>query len=497
MRLGLKFTLTTSILVSAVLASYGYHTISKRKNFLLSRMKREARAIARTAKVNIEDASYRKGSDIQALVNEIGEFEKTFGALVTLDGKAFRSKSLKELPHTLKKPMELAKQVTARGKAVGRFDRYGKTPIFAHFEPLRGAEGEIIGVLGIIQNISFVEEDIRETRLAVTLTTTVLIALITTSILLLIRIDITGPISGLMKKIQRVGRGEFDTKVSVNRKDELGELAHEFNQMAANLRDAERRLYEEADRKADLEQRMRHMERLATIGQLASGLAHEIGTPLNVISGRASYLRKKVNDTESLEKNLDVIVRQSQRITKIIRHLLNFSRKKPPECIRTEIPSVIESTLDLLENRIRRQGVRVVKSFPPDLPLVEGDPEQFQQVFLNIMLNAVQSMPNGGELILEGRTITNGGRTIERYQPKYAEIQIEDTGVGMKPEVLENIFKPFFTTKWDGKGTGLGLPISYGIVRDHGGTIDVESKEGKGTTVSIRFPCLSPSLKMR
>jgi two-component system NtrC family sensor kinase len=497
MRLGLKFTLTTSILVSIVLATYGYQTVSKRRNILLSRMKREARAIARTAKINIVDAPYRKGSDIQALVNGIGEFEKTLGVFVQLDGKTYQSESLEELSHSFEKNKELGKQVAVRGEAVERLGRYGKTPIFAHFEPLRGAQGERIGVLGIIQNTSFVEEDIRETRAAVIVATAVLITLITTSILLLIRIDITGPISGLIKKIQRVGRGEFDTEVPVNRKDELGELAHEFNQMAANLRDAERRLLEEAGRKADLEQRMRHMERLATIGQLASGLAHEIGTPLNVISGRASYLKKKVNDTESLEKNLDVIVRQSQRITKIIKHLLNFSRKKPPECIRTEIPSVIESTLDLLENRIRRQGVRVVRSFPPDLPLVEGDPEQLQQVFLNIMLNAVQAMPNGGELIFEGRAITNGDQTIEGYRPKYAEIQIRDTGVGMKPEVLENIFKPFFTTKWDGKGTGLGLPISYGIVRDHGGTIDVESEEGKGTTVSIRFPCDSLSSEMR
>lgn len=493
MRLGLKFTLTTSIMVSAVLALYGYHTVSKRRNILVSRMKRETRAIGRTAKINIEEASYRKGGDIQALVNEIGEFEKTLGVFVKLDGKAFQSESLNELPHSFEKNMELGKQVAARGEAVERFGRYGKTSIFAHFEPLGGRQGEIVGVLGIIQHTSFVEEDIWATRLAVMVATVVLVTLITASILVLIRINITGPISGLIKNIRRVGRGEFDTEVRVNRRDELGELAHEFNQMAVNLREAERRLLEEADKKAESEQKMRHMERLATIGQLASGLAHEIGTPLNVIGGRASYLKKKVNDQESLDKNLDVIVRQSQRITKIIKHLLNFSRKNPPQLVPTEIPSVMDSTLDLLGNRIRRQGVRVAKSFPPDLPFVEGDPEQLQQVFLNIMLNAVQAMPSGGELILEGWVITDDGRTTEFPQPKSVEIQIRDTGVGMKPEVFENIFKPFFTTKWDGRGTGLGLPISHGIVRDHGGNIHVKTEDGKGTTVRIRLPCPVPS----
>jgi two-component system NtrC family sensor kinase len=496
MRLGIKFTLITSIVVGVVLASYGYHTISKRRNILLSRMKREARAIARTAKINIEEASHRKGSDIQALVNGIGEFQKTLGVFVKLDGKTFQSESLKKLPHSFEKNMEFGKQVAAQGEGIERFGRYGKTSIFAHFEPLRGRQGEIVGVLGIIQHTSFVEEDIVETRLGVMVTMVVLILLITASILLLIRINITGPISGLIKKIRRVGRGEFDTEVRVNPRDELGELDHEFNQMAANLREAERGLLEEADRKAELEQRMRHMERLATIGQLASGLAHEIGTPLNVIGGRAIYIKKRVNDQESMDKNLDVIVRQSQRITKIIKHLLNFSRKNPPQLIPTEVPSVMDSTLDLLGNRIRRQGVRVAKSFPPDLPFVEGDPEQLQQVFLNIMLNAVQAMPSGGELILEGRVITDEGRATEQSQPKSVEIQIRDTGVGMKPDVFENIFKPFFTTKWNGRGTGLGLPISHGIVRDHGGNIHVTTEEGKGTTVRICLPCLNPSSDM-
>lgn len=492
MRLGTKFTLTISIVVGLVIGLYGYQTIVTRRNILLSRMKREVRAIARTARIYIEEVRDSEGRNTQALVNGIGEFEKTFGVFVELNGKALQSDSLKELPDSFEKNLEFSRQVIGRGGVVERFSRYGKIPVFVYFEPLRGSGGEIIGSLGIIQHTSFLEEDIWATRLAIVATMVVLIVLITASILYLIRFNITRPVSDLIKKIQRVGRGEFDTEALVNRKDELGELGQEFNQMAANLREAEKRILEEEDKKSELEQRMRHLERLATIGQLASGLAHEIGTPLNVISGRAVYLKKGMTNRELMEKNVDIIVRQSQRITKIIKQLLNFSRKESSELVRTQIPPAIEGALELLRHRIRKQGIKVLKTFSTDLPCVEGEPEQLQQVFLNLIHNAVQAMPSGGDLILDARGLSGKERTGEGSETNSVEIQVRDTGSGMEPEVLRNIFKPFFTTKLDGKGTGLGLPITHGIIKDHGGSIDVDSEEGKGTTVRISLPASAP-----
>ncbi len=493
MKLGAKFTLTTSMVVAVVIALYGYQTIATRRNILLSRMKREVRAIARTARIYFEEAPSREGRDFQTLVNEIGEFEKTVGVFVELNRKALQSESLKELPYSFEKNLEFSKQVIAGGEVLERFSRYEKIPAFVHFEPLRGPGGQVVGSMGIIQHTSFLEKDIWATKLAVAVTMVVLIGLITASILFLIRFNITRPISDLANRIRKVARGQFDTEALVNRRDELGDLAKEFNQMATNLREAEKHVLEEKDKKAELEQRMRHLERLATIGQLASGLAHEIGTPLNVISSRASYLKNRTADTDSMEKNLDIIVRQSQRITKIIRQLLNFSRKESPQFIRTEIAPTIDSALELLAYRIRKQGIEVVKRFSTDPLFVDGDPEQLQQVFLNLMHNAVQAMPNGGELIVEGQVVTHKKSAGESRQRDLIKIQIKDTGCGMKPEVLRNIFKPFFTTKLDGRGTGLGLPITSGIVRDHRGRIEVDSQQGKGTTVEIALPGSVPS----
>lgn len=490
MRLGIKFTLTTSIVVGAVLALYGYQTIATRRNILLSRMKREVRAIARTARIYIQEAPSWEDRDLNSLVNGIGEFEKTLGVFVQMNAKALQSESLKELPYSLERNLELSKQAIAEGEIVERFCRYGKIPVFVYFQPLRGSGGKIIGSMGIIQHMSFLQKDIWATKLAVAVTMVVLIGLITGSILFLIRFNIARPISGLVKKIRKIGIGQFDTMAPVKRNDELGELAQEFNQMAVNLKEAEGRVLEEKDKKAELEQRMRHIERLATIGQLASGLAHEIGTPLNVISGRAGYLKKRTADRESMEKNLDIIVCQSQRITKIIKQLLKFSHKESPQFIPTEIPPAIDTALELLGYRIRNQGINVFRKLSTDLPFVEGDPEQLQQVFLNLIHNAVQAMPNGGELIVEGRVVTDKKGAGESRQRDSVKIQIKDTGCGMEPEVLRNIFKPFFTTKVVGRGTGLGLPITYGIVKDHGGRIDVNSEEGKGTNVEIFLPAL-------
>ncbi len=430
---------------------------------------------------------------MHTLVNGIGEFEKTLGVFVQLNGKALQTESLKDLPYSFETNLELSRQVIAGGEVVERFNYYGNIPVFVYFEPLRGSRGQVIGSMGIIQYTSFLEKDIWATRLAVAVTMVVLIGLITASILSLIRFNITSPVADLIKKIRRVGRGEFDTEVLLNRKDEIGELAQEFDQMAANLKEAEKRVLEEEDKKAELEQRMRHLERLITIGQLASGLAHEIGTPLNVISGRAGYLKKRMTNRELVEKNLDIIVRQSQRITKIIKRLLNLSREQSPQFIQTEICPEIDSALELLGYRIRKQGIKVVKEFPTDLPFVEADPEQLQQVFLNLIHNAIQAMPNGGELILAGRSLTAKESKGKGSQTNSVEIEIRDTGFGMKREVLENIFKPFFTTKGDGRGTGLGLPIAHGIIRDHGGSIDVGSEEGRGTTVRVSFPALAPN----
>jgi len=272
--------------------------------------------------------------------------------------------------------------------------------------------------------------------------------------------------------------------------DELSELGQAFNQMAIDLKRAQEQLIREGEIKLELERSLRQSEKLATIGQLASGLAHEVGTPLNIIAGRADLTMRKLGENNEAKKNLSIIIEQTERIAKIIQQLLGFVRKKKPEQRALNLGPLLESTLDFLDQQIQKQKVKVVKELRDHLPAVIGDPDQLQQVFLNLILNAIQSMPKGGELRLIASPQWISKEGLEEGQRQYAEIRVEDTGTGIRKEVIENIFNPFFTTKEKEKGTGLGLTVSQGIIQDHEGWVEVNSEEGKGSVFKVYLPAV-------
>ena len=225
-----------------------------------------------------------------------------------------------------------------------------------------------------------------------------------------------------------------------------------------------------------LEEQLRRTERVAELGTLASGMAHEIGTPMNVILGRAEYLMDRVTD-EPVKKGLQTIVAQVERITRVMNQLLSFARRKPTQPRPVPFEEVIENSLEIFRERLSRHNVQVLTHLDPDCPSVLADSDQMNQVLINLVMNAIHAMPGGGTLRLE---LT--------HEKDMVKITVSDTGHGMPKEVLSKIFEPFFTTKEFGKGTGLGLTVVKGIIEEHQGSIAVESEEGKGTTFTIRLP---------
>ena len=243
-----------------------------------------------------------------------------------------------------------------------------------------------------------------------------------------------------------------------------------------------------------LELQVRQSEKLAAIGQLTSGLAHEIGTPLNVIAGRAEYMLRKMPPEEPLRENLERIIHQIERITKIVNQLLSFTRTKPLEIKPLRLGPMLQGLVSFFEHQMEQHGILSGLECPDTLPEIMADPDQIQQVCFNVVLNAVQAMPRGGRLMIRvGRTIARSGRE-DPVKDQYVRIHIEDTGVGIPAEHLSKVFDPFFTTKEAGQGTGLGLSVSSGIVRNHGGWIDVNSRNGEGTVFNIYLP-LNPSIR--
>jgi two-component system NtrC family sensor kinase len=237
----------------------------------------------------------------------------------------------------------------------------------------------------------------------------------------------------------------------------------------------ERRQAEEE--KARLQDQLRHADRLATIGQLAAGVAHELNEPLGNALGFAQLAKKCPGLPRQAEEDVEKAVLASLRAREVIKKLMLFARRMPPKKTQVNLNQLVEEGLYFLESRCAKEGIEMMRSLSPDLPEITADPGQLTQVLVNLVVNAIQAMPDGGKLTV--RTDAGEG---------YVSLVVEDTGLGMKGDVLKKIFMPFYTTKDVDKGTGLGLAVVHGIVSSHGGSIKVDSKVGRGTSFEVKLP---------
>jgi len=338
------------------------------------------------------------------------------------------------------------------------------------------------------------------------------------------------PIKDLVRLTKKISEGDFSQKIEVASKNEIGQLIGSFNRMIERLKENQESLenYLESLESSNkqlkqAQEELIRTEKLASIGRFAAGVAHEVGNPLGAILGYTSILQKEGMDREESQDYLNRIEKEIERINRIVRELLDFARPSKFEIKDVEVNKVIESTLSLLSYQKDFKNIETQLGMQPDLPIIKGDESQLSQVIINIILNAVDAMPEGGILTIQTATHTVENMDVDRLQRIYprrrksdpmesdyshmrktdplsalfkkfsegdrlVKIRISDTGVGIRKEDLENIFDPFFTTKAPDKGTGLGLSISLRIVESLGGEIRVESEVGKGTIFEVYFP---------
>jgi signal transduction histidine kinase len=271
------------------------------------------------------------------------------------------------------------------------------------------------------------------------------------------------PLHQLVEKTRRIGRGDLSGPVSIRGGDELHDLGEALNSMCDEL--------------ASSQEQLRHADRLRTVGQLAAGIAHELGTPLNVISGRAGLIASGRLEGNDLADSAATIKEESDRIAKIVREVLTFARPPAPDRATVDLRRLAEQTVDLLGTMAERASATITLD-PADTPVeADVDAGQIQQVITNLAVNAIQASPEGG--VITVRVVSADDE---------CRIDVEDNGPGMEPDVIERVFEPFFTTKDVGEGTGLGLAVAYGIVREHGGRIAVESEPGRGSRFSVHLP---------
>jgi two-component system NtrC family sensor kinase len=340
------------------------------------------------------------------------------------------------------------------------------------YEPIRNINNEIIGMLYVGELEQKYVDIQRQTVLAfLAITLLGIVAAMSLAYLLSRRMSV--PIRELASASREIEQGNLDAEVEIQSSDELGELAETFNAMASALKERDKQLREFTQSK------IMESERLALIGQIAANVAHELNNPLQGIVTYSHLLLEKMPSENSATDSLKKIVIQANRCRDIIRGLLDFSRQRKPDKTICDINSVLDECVALIENQALFHNIEITKQFEEELPLVVVDPSQMQQVFMNMIINSAEAMEDRGYLELV---------TSFDLKEGFIAIEITDTGQGISEEDVEKLFDPFFTTKEVGHGTGLGLAISYGIIKEHKGTISVDTEVDKGTTFLIRLP---------
>ena len=360
------------------------------------------------------------------------------------------------------------------------------------------ASQSILGVVDITYSLGEINQTMKAHVVNMVAVSVGFILLISVSAGWLLHRMIYVPLADLEKGAKRLSSGNFDKPVPVRGEDEFGSLARSSNTMMAALKTSQQELKEWVhtleekvnERTQELrlaEAEVARGEKLASIGQLAAGIAHELNNPLTGVLTFTSLLRKKMPEGSLDAEDLDLVIRETKRCASIIRRLLDFAREKTPEKALVNLNGLIEETVRFVERSAALQQIEISMDLDPDLPPLYVDADLIKQVLMNILVNAQQAIEEHGRIFVQ--SCVRERRFRLAGQPQTAvEIAITDNGCGIPKANLQRIFDPFFTSKEVGKGTGLGLSVSYGIVRSHGGEIEVESTEGEGTTFRIYLP---------
>lgn len=480
MKTSARLILILTIAVGVVMSAGGYFILRQREKALEEAMRSEVLAHADTLRIALERL-YRVGkqTDAQELIDRMSDNHRIYGVVLFSNDGQVTMVSDELVADEIKFPAEL-NRVLATGETIEIRRVIDDQEVFSILMPINvGAERG--GVFEIALHMVFLKEDYARARREIVFFALMLFLTIIFVVIVVTRYSVLRPIDELLQGARALGRGDLNYRVIVPSSDnEFAMLEREFNRMADNLEEQRNNAAREMEQRLQLERRLRHTENLASVGRLAAGVAHEIGTPLNVIEVRAEQILQDPADSkERRRRNATIILTQVERITNIVKQLLHLARPYNIQRGVVDLNELISSTLEMLETKL--QPARIVTEFEVERDArISGDSEFLRQVFINLIVNAIHAMPDGGRLHID-----YGADLIEKDGRRFLAVRISDSGTGIEEENFPFLFDPFYTTKDVGSGVGLGLPVSRRIVEEHNGWIEVANNEKEGVTFTV------------
>jgi signal transduction histidine kinase len=482
-----RITVATALVVVIASVSYAVFDLRSRRDERRLSLEREARAVATTLRFEAEaqPSVYRVPSE--ATLRELSRAAAGWKVMVIPSVRGVAALTV-DATEAQRRRLNAMIQVPRPAADIEAGQYYYDLPIRG--APDRRGEPEVVGMLEIARPADILDATSDDVQRVATLV--LLIVGITTLMVGVFAMRLVSrPITKLLRGIDDVAKGDLSHVILSERDDEIGAIATRFNEMTFSLRESRGETQRQNEAKLALEQRLGQTEKLATLGQLAAEIAHEVGTPLNVIAGRARSIQRKSREPETVEKNAGIIAEQTARITRIIQRLLDFTRRKVGAAAPAEVNvnDIAQSTIELLAGQFTSARVKVRFERTGASARVAGDSDRLQQVLINLLLNAVQAMPDGGALVVETGAVRRARPGLEgSAEQDFVSIAVTDTGIGIAADIKDKIFDPFYTTREGRGGTGLGLAVVSGIVKEHDGWIDVDDAKPGGTVFRVFLP---------
>ena len=491
MRIATKLTFSLTAIGLITFIAYGLYNLSIERRDLIQGISRQTQLLGKSLQIAIENAVRDKQlGDIEELLKGLEQIEADLKIRVyDRQGKAIPD----AIDHPFERDLQMELQAALKNEKIEPlFFPLADPETIALLLPLQNERGKLLGVLAVVRSLSEMNRDLDATRTNLLISAGAFVLIAVPLCTLIGMIYIGWPLKRLIGGMTRIKDGNFAPLPLKNQQDEIGVLLVAFNAMATELESARRKLKEEAQSRRQVQAALQDADKLITIGQLSGGLAHEIGSPLQILKGRAEYLLLCAGQPEEVIRHARILVSQTERITRIVQQLLEFTRRRPPHFTRIDLCEPVNAVLNLLEYEAHKKQVELRYKASKNLPLIYADSDGIQQIVLNLISNALSATGAGGQVLVTVEPCYSGPDRACSESVEALRLIVKDNGCGMSPDVLEHLFEPFFTTRHEQGGVGLGLAVARSIVTAHHGSIKVESTPTLGSTLTIILPVEKP-----